>query len=103
VKANQQEPKGESNNTGLSRRGVLNILKGLGLGVGAAVIAGRDAVAAFAQKITGALGSPGATTTLDGRQLPPPDPKFGGTIEENAAQSKPWWAPRVARPTCSSS
>ena len=33
---------------------------------------------------TGVLGSPSATTTIDGKQLPPPDPKFGGVIKEKA-------------------
>jgi arylsulfatase A-like enzyme len=47
------------------------------------------------QDVTGVLGSPSATTTINGKQLPPPDPKFGGVIKENAAQSKAWWAPRV--------
>jgi len=47
---------------------------------------------------TGAPGSPSATTTIGGKQLPPPDPKFGGVIKENALQSKPWWAPRVVPP-----
>ena len=28
-----------------------------------------------AQQVTGTLGSPTATTTLSGKQLPPPDPK----------------------------
>src|SRR5262249_15090671 len=51
-----------------------------------------------ALQTTGVPGSPGATTTIDGRQLPPPDPKFGGVIKENAAQSKAWWAPRVVPP-----
>ena len=51
-----------------------------------------------AQQITGTPGSPSATTTIDGKQLPAPDPKFGGVIKENAAQSKPWWAPRVVPP-----
>ena len=37
---------------------------------------------------TGVPGSPSATTTINGKQLPPPDPKFGGVIKENAAQSK---------------
>jgi hypothetical protein len=55
-------------------------------------------VAALAQQTTGVPGSPGATTTIDGNQLPPPDPKFGGVIEENALQSKAWWAPRVVPP-----
>ena len=52
----------------------------------------------YAQQITGVPGSPGATTTLDGKQLPPPDPKFGGVIKDDALQSKPWWAPRVVPP-----
>jgi arylsulfatase len=53
---------------------------------------------ASAQQITGDPGSPGATTTLNGRQLPPPDPKFGGVIEEKASESKAWWPPRVVPP-----
>ncbi len=38
-----------------------------------------------AQQTTGVPGSPSATTTIDGKQLPPPDPKFGGVIKDNAA------------------
>jgi arylsulfatase len=53
---------------------------------------------AVAQQVTGAPGSPGATTTIDGKQLPPPDPKFGGVIKEKASESTPWWAPRVVPP-----
>ena len=53
---------------------------------------------ATAQQITGELGSPGATTTISGKELPPPDPKFGGVIREKAAESKAWWAPRVVPP-----
>jgi arylsulfatase len=48
--------------------------------------------------VTGELGSPSATTTIPGNQLPPPDPKFGGEIKDNAAQSKSWWAPRIVPP-----
>ncbi|HBO44255.1 MAG TPA: arylsulfatase, partial [Planctomycetaceae bacterium] len=51
-----------------------------------------------AQQAVEATGSPSATTTIDGRQLPPPDPKFGGVIKDSALQSKPWWAPRVVPP-----
>jgi arylsulfatase A-like enzyme len=51
-----------------------------------------------AQQATGVPGSPGATTTIDGKQLPPPDPSFGGVIQDDALQSKPWWAPRVVPP-----
>ena len=66
---------------------------------------GAAVVAAFfgttqvgAQQVTGTLGSPSATTTISGKQLPPPDPKFGGVIKDDALQSKPWWAPRVVPP-----
>src|SRR5215510_8121039 len=52
----------------------------------------------FGQEITGTPGSPGATTTISGKQLPAPDPKFGGVIKDNALQSKAWWAPRVVPP-----
>ena len=47
---------------------------------------------------TGAAGSPNATTTISGRQLPAPDPRFDGVIKDNALQSKAWWAPRVVPP-----
>ena len=39
---------------------------------------------AWAQQVTGTLGSPSATTTINGRQLPPPPPTWGGTIKEDA-------------------
>ncbi len=66
------------------------------LGVAASLF--LAAVPASAQHVTGTLGSPSATTTIDGRQLPPPDPKFGGGIEKDALRSTPWWAPRVVPP-----
>jgi arylsulfatase len=47
---------------------------------------------------TGTPGSPGATTTIDGKQLPPPDPKFGGVIKDTATDSKSWWPPTVVPP-----
>jgi arylsulfatase len=56
------------------------------------------AATATAQETTGVPGSPSATTTIDGKQLPPPDPKFGGVIKDSALQSKAWWAPRVVPP-----
>ena len=55
-------------------------------------------VASQAQQVTGELGSPNATITINGQQLPPPDPKFGGVIKEKASESTPWWAPRVVPP-----
>jgi arylsulfatase A-like enzyme len=54
--------------------------------------------AAYAQQTTGTPGSPDATTTIDGNYLPPPPPKFGGQIGLDAAQSKPYWPPKVVPP-----
>ena len=47
----------------------------------------------MAQQITGTPGAPSATTTIDGKQLPPEPPKFGGVIKEDAKDSKPYWPP----------
>src|SRR5437660_235824 len=49
-------------------------------------------------QVTGELGSPSATTTIAGNQLPPAPPKFGGVIKESAKDSKTWWPPRVVPP-----
>ena len=43
----------------------------------------------WSPQTTGTPGSPDATTTISGNQLPPPDPKFGGVIKDDALQSKP--------------
>jgi arylsulfatase len=53
---------------------------------------------AVSQQAPGAVGSPSGTTTINGSQLPASSPPFGGKIERNAAQSKPWWPPRVVPP-----
>ena len=55
-------------------------------------------IPASAQQITGTPGSPSATTTIDGKQLPPPAPKFGGVIKDDALNSTPWWPPSVVPP-----
>jgi arylsulfatase len=55
-------------------------------------------LSASAQQAPGAPGSPSATTTLDGKQLPPPPPKFGGKIGRSAADSTPYWPARVVPP-----
>jgi len=70
----------------------------LGLAIACLFFVLPAALPVNAQEINGTPGSPGATTTIDGTQLPPPDPKFGGVIKENALQSKSWWAPRVVPP-----
>lgn len=44
------------------------------------------------------LGSPAATRSLPGNQLPPLPVPFGGKIEKNATQSTPFWQPQVVPP-----
>jgi arylsulfatase len=50
------------------------------------------------ERITGVPGSPSATITIDGKQLPPAPQKFGGVIKETAQQSKPYWPARIVPP-----
>ena len=49
----------------------------------------------ISQQITGVPGSPSATTTISGEQLPAPPQKFGGKIERTTKGSKPYWPPRI--------
>jgi len=65
----------------------------MGMAAGAAT-----AGSAAAQQRTGVPGAPDATTTIDGRYVPAPPAKFGGEINPNAAQSKPYWPARVVPP-----
>jgi arylsulfatase A-like enzyme len=66
--------------------------------IAASVVVGGAPPAVLAQQVTGTLGSPSATTTANPAQLPAPDPKFGGVINDDALQSKAWWAPRIVPP-----
>ena len=43
--------------SGITRRGLVNIMKGVGAGIGAAVIAGKATTVAFAQQVKDAVGS----------------------------------------------
>jgi len=55
---------------------------------------------AFAQQVqpTSPPGSPSATTTIPGDQLPAPPQKFGGKIERDATKSTPYWPARIVPP-----
>ena len=64
----------------------------------AIVVAEAFGQSVLAQQITGTPGAPGTTTTIDGRYLPPPPQKFGGVIQPDAAESKPYWPMLVAPP-----
>src|SRR6516164_7551071 len=63
-----------------------------------AVVLALTVGSTFAQQTTGTPGSPSATTTIDGKYLPSPPPKFGGEIDLQASQSKPYWPARVVPP-----
>ncbi|MCX6893668.1 MAG: sulfatase-like hydrolase/transferase [Verrucomicrobiota bacterium] len=64
----------------------------------AVAVLAAAAVVARAVETTGVPGSPSATTTISGKELPAPDPKFGGVIKDEALKSKAWWAPRIVPP-----
>ena len=82
------------------RVGLLAVLVCLAaVGQTRAVTAGvTDGTVTGVPQATGAAGSPSATTTIDGKQLPAPEPAFGGVIKQEALQSQPWWAPRTVPP-----
>jgi arylsulfatase A-like enzyme len=54
--------------------------------------------AVMAQTVNGTLGSPSATTTIQGNQIPAVPPKFGGVIKETLDGSKTWWPPNIVPP-----
>jgi arylsulfatase A-like enzyme len=74
---------------------IRTIVVSVGASVGAILLA---AAPGAAQQTTGVPGSPSATTTIDGRYLPNPSAAFGGEINLNAAESKPFWPARVVPP-----
>ena len=87
IRSDQEEAKVKT-----TKQTVLRLL--FGAGVAIAVSLG----AANGQQMQGAPGAPDATTTIDGHVLPPPPQHFGGEIQLNAAQSKPYWPARVVPP-----
>src|SRR6266480_1320418 len=56
------------------------------------------APSAWTQQINGTPGSPDATVTIDGKQIPPPPMPFGGVIKESVKDSTSYWPPRVVPP-----
>src|SRR5881396_3396736 len=56
------------------------------------------APSAWTQQINGTPGSPDATVTIDGKQIPQPPMPFGGVIKESVKDSTPYWPPRVVPP-----
>ncbi len=76
-----------------SRKGLFEIL-----GAGLLAASSGTLSAAAPLQTTGTPGSPSATTTIPGSQLPPPAFPFGGVIKESALDSKSFWPPRVVPP-----
>ncbi len=70
----------------------------LGIAAFLAVLGLTPPAPVAAQQVTGTPGAPSATTSIDGKQLPPPPAKFGGVIKEEAKDSTPWWPPRIVPP-----
>jgi arylsulfatase A-like enzyme len=82
-----------------SEGSAMNIRHPRWFGLVACFVASMTAsVPAAAQQTTGTPGAPDATRTIDGRYLPNPPPAFGGQINTNAYQSKPFWPARVVPP-----
>jgi arylsulfatase A-like enzyme len=73
-------------------------MKTTALALSAATLAVLTIVPAFAQQTTGTPGAPDATTTIDGKYLPPQPPKFGGEINLQASTSTPYWPPQIVPP-----
>jgi arylsulfatase A-like enzyme len=63
----------------------------------ATLMAVRPSVLAQIQT-TGTPGSPSATTTVSGEQLPAPPGRFGGVIKETYLDSTIYWPPRIVPP-----
>jgi arylsulfatase len=51
-----------------------------------------------AQQVYGTPGSPAATMSIDGQQIPAPPQKFGGKVERTTVGSKPYWPARIEPP-----
>jgi arylsulfatase len=73
-------------------------MKSTTLAFSAATLLVTTYLPAGAQQTTGTPGSPNATTTIDGKYLPPSRAPFGGTINLDAKDSKPYWPPTVVPP-----
>ena len=56
------------------------------------------AASVVAVETSGESGSASGTTTVSGKQLPAPDPEWGGEIKADALSSKAWWPPRIVPP-----
>ncbi len=63
-----------------------------------AVAAMFIALPARVETVYGTAGSPDATMSIDGKQIPAPLGKFGGVIKESAKDFTPYCPPRIVPP-----
>ncbi len=75
----------------------LSLRQRISSGLAVALLALSCANAAT-QEVNGTPGSPSATTTIDGNYLPAPPAPFGGVINMDVKESKPYWPPTVVPP-----
>src|SRR5450432_827704 len=68
------------------------------IGLAAIVLLLLPAASTNAQQAPDAPCSPSATTTVDGKYVPPPPSEFAGTINLSATDSKSCWPPTVVPP-----
>src|SRR5215468_343222 len=62
------------------------------------IVAGLSFGIAHAQQMYGTPGSPAATMSIPGDQIPAPPQKFGGKIEPTTKGSEPYWPARIVPP-----
>src|SRR5947208_12169787 len=79
------------------RRGDLQMKLAILLGTALAIMS-VCGTGVSAQTVGGTPGTPSATITIDGRQIPPPPGQFGGKVNLDATQSTPFWQPQVVPP-----
>jgi arylsulfatase A-like enzyme len=80
------------------RRHILTSLHAVPQLVAVLVLCLLAALPASAQQVYGEPGSPSSSEFPNSKVLPAPAEKYGGVINRGAAQSKPWWPPRIVPP-----
>ncbi len=77
---------------------VTSVRRAVRAALGVATVTVFSAGPVVAQQITGVPGSPSATATISGEQIPAPPFQFEGKIERTTEGSRPYWPPRIQPP-----
>jgi arylsulfatase A-like enzyme len=81
-----------------AKAALLTAFSGSWIFKGAQALAQATGFGATATPKGNALGSITAKRTITGNVLPAPDLPFGGLVNLNVNQSKPWWQPKIVPP-----